>query len=293
MIRWKIRWGSLSSGSSRKEGKDTWVRTRVCAGTWESLRELLRRFGWQLFGCAMSWLLLDLAFYSQNLFQPDVFATSGLIPPAFTMDGIEELFVISRAQIIVALVSTVPGYWFTVFTVDRLGRLPIQYGGFILMTLFMGLLSGLYATLKGSQPLGFAALYALTFFFANWGPNSTTFVLPSELFARPVKMEAFLRDLLKTSEDLFQGGDESWGAAGFAHRLLHQELTRVPVVGFFAGSYAGQSMARDLFDKMNKVFEPRIPAAVAVIERVFPLVFAILSVNRYCQVGLSRLPPLP
>ena len=28
----------------------------------------------------------------------------------------------------------------------------------------------------------FIALYALTFFFANWGPNSTTYILPSELF---------------------------------------------------------------------------------------------------------------
>nr|GFA91720.1 inorganic phosphate transporter 1-11-like [Tanacetum cinerariifolium] len=33
----------------------------------------------------------------------------------------------------------------------------------------------------------FAALYALTFFFANFGPNSTTFVLPAELFPTRVR----------------------------------------------------------------------------------------------------------
>jgi PHS family inorganic phosphate transporter-like MFS transporter len=28
----------------------------------------------------------------------------------------------------------------------------------------------------------FMALYSLTFFFANWGPNATTFIIPSEIF---------------------------------------------------------------------------------------------------------------
>ncbi|MHB1952667.1 MAG: hypothetical protein ACYCOU_02875 [Sulfobacillus sp.] len=112
-----------------------------------------------------------------------------------------------------------------------------------------------------------------------------------ELFENPAKMQAFLEDLLKTSQDLFQGGNESWGVSGFAHRFLHQELSQVPVLGFFAGSYAGQSISKDLFAKMDKVFAPDIPAAVKVIDTVVPLVFAILAVNRYCGVGLSQLPP--
>ena len=39
--------------------------------------------------------------------------------------------------------------------------------------------------LNSKQPNGvngFVALYALCFFFANWGPNATTFVIPAELF---------------------------------------------------------------------------------------------------------------
>lgn len=34
---------------------------------------------------------------------------------------------------------------------------------------------------SGSQ-MGFAFLYGLTFFFANFGPNTTTFIVPAELF---------------------------------------------------------------------------------------------------------------
>lgn len=33
-----------------------------------------------------------------------------------------------------------------------------------------------------SMNLGFLILYCLTFFFANFGPNTTTFIVPAELF---------------------------------------------------------------------------------------------------------------
>jgi len=36
-------------------------------------------------------------------------------------------------------------------------------------------------TVKGNH-IGFIIMYALTFFFANFGPNSTTFIVPAEIF---------------------------------------------------------------------------------------------------------------
>lgn len=85
------------------------------------------------------------------------------------------------AQALVALWSTVPGYYFTVFTVDIIGRWWIQVGGFFFMTLFMGILAGDYNNLKTKKG-PFVALYSLCFFFANWGPNATTFIVPAEIF---------------------------------------------------------------------------------------------------------------
>ena len=29
-------------------------------------------------------------------------------------------------QVVIALISVIPGYWVTVFTVERMGRIPIQ-----------------------------------------------------------------------------------------------------------------------------------------------------------------------
>ncbi|KAF3338671.1 inorganic phosphate transporter 1-4-like protein [Carex littledalei] len=46
---------------------------------------------------------------AQNLFQKDIFSKIGWIPKAGTMNAIEEVFRIARAQTYIALCGTVPG----------------------------------------------------------------------------------------------------------------------------------------------------------------------------------------
>lgn len=146
-------------------------------------REFRKKHKWHLVGTTLCWFFLDIAFYSQNLFQKDIFTAINWIPKGHTMSAMEEVYRIARAQTLIALCGTVPGYWFTVALIDKIGRFVIQAGGFLLMTVFMILLAAPYHhwTKPGNQA-GFLALYALTFFFANFGPNSTTFVVPAEIF---------------------------------------------------------------------------------------------------------------
>ncbi|KAH6834655.1 phosphate transporter 1 [Perilla frutescens var. hirtella] len=146
-------------------------------------KEFVRRHGLHLLGTTSTWFLLDVAFYSQNLFQKDIFSAIGWIPPAKTMNALEEVFKIARAQTLIALCSTVPGYWFTVLFIDRIGRFAIQLMGFSMMTVFMFALAIPYDhwTHRDNR-IGFVIMYALTFFFANFGPNATTFVVPAEIF---------------------------------------------------------------------------------------------------------------
>ncbi|XWS23775.1 hypothetical protein CRYUN_Cryun28dG0044400 [Craigia yunnanensis] len=146
-------------------------------------KEFLRRHGLHLLGTASTWFLLDISYYSQNLFQKDIFSSVGWLPAAKTMNALEELFKIARAQTLIALCGTVPGYWFTVLLIDYIGRFTIQLIGFLFMTVFMFALAIPYHhwTLKENN-IGFVVMYGLTFFFANFGPNSTTFVVPAEIF---------------------------------------------------------------------------------------------------------------
>ncbi|KAG0497727.1 hypothetical protein HPP92_002418 [Vanilla planifolia] len=151
-------------------------------------RKFLRRHGLHLLGTSMTWFVFDIAFYSQNLFQKDIFSAVGWIPKAATMNALEELFKISRSQILIALCGTVPGYWFTVAFIDIIGRFWIQISGFFFMTAFMlGLaIPYHYWTIPGHH-IGFVVLYGFTFFFANFGPNSTTFIVPAEIFPARVR----------------------------------------------------------------------------------------------------------
>ncbi|KAK4732153.1 hypothetical protein R3W88_025141 [Solanum pinnatisectum] len=84
-------------------------------------KQFLRRHGLHLLGTASTWFLLDIAYYSQNLFQKDIFSAIGWIPAAKTMNAIEEVQKIARAQTLIALCSTV----------------TIQLIGFTMMTVFM------------------------------------------------------------------------------------------------------------------------------------------------------------
>lgn len=146
-------------------------------------KEFLHRHGLHLLGTTSCWFLLDIAFYSQNLFQKDIFSAIKWIPDASTMNAIEEVYKIARAQTLIALCSTVPGYWFTVAFIDKMGRFAIQLMGFTMMTIFMFALAIPYNhwTHKDNR-IGFVVMYSLTFFFANFGPNATTFVVPAEIF---------------------------------------------------------------------------------------------------------------
>ncbi|KAL3648784.1 Low affinity inorganic phosphate transporter 1 [Castilleja foliolosa] len=145
-------------------------------------REFVRRHGLHLFGTMSTWFLLDIAFYSQNLFQKDVLTGIGWIPPAKTMNAINEVYRVSRAQTLIALCGTVPGYWFTVALIDKMGRFTIQMMGFFFMTVFMFAIAIPYNHWRDESHIGFVIMYGLTFFFANFGPNSTTFVVPAEIF---------------------------------------------------------------------------------------------------------------
>ncbi|XP_050364477.1 inorganic phosphate transporter 1-4 [Argentina anserina] len=192
-------------------------------------KEFMRRHGLHLLGTTSTWFLLDIAFYSQNLFQKDIFSAIGWIPAAKTMNAIEEVYKIARAQTLIAMFSTVPGYWFTVALIDRIGRFAIQLMGFFFMTVFMFALAIPYDhwTHKDNR-IGFVVIYSLTFFFANFGPNATTFVVPAEIF--PARFRSTCHGISAASGKL----GAIIGAFGFLYLAQNQDKSKVDA-GYPAG----------------------------------------------------------
>lgn len=63
------------------------------------------------------------------------------------------------------------------FTIERLGRKPIQMMGFAILAILFAILGSLYTWLIENNVALFITIYALVQFFNNFGPNTTTFVL--------------------------------------------------------------------------------------------------------------------
>lgn len=235
-------------------------------------KDFAKKHGLQLLGTTSTWFLLDIAFYSQNLFQKDVFSAVGWLPAAATMSALEELFRVSRAQALIALFSTVPGYWFTVGFVDILGRWKIQLSGFFFMTLFMFILTFSYNDLRGNpcetNPLQlcggnhilFIILYALTFFFANFGPNVTTFIVPAELF--PARLRSTCHGIsaaagkagailgafgfLYAAQGQHEGEPEPGYSQGIGLKNTFLVLSLISVLGFFMTFLVPETKGRSL-----------------------------------------------
>ncbi|URD87461.1 Sugar transporter [Musa troglodytarum] len=200
-------------------------------------KEFLRRHGLHLLGTTTTWFLLDIAFYSQNLFQKDIFSAIGWIPKPATMNALEEVFRIARAQTLIALCGTVPGYWFTVALIDVIGRFTIQVLGFFMMTAFMLGLAIPYQhwTTKGNH-IGFIVMYAFTFFFANFGPNSTTFIVPAEIF--PARLRSTCHGISAASGKL----GAIVGSFGFLYLAQNQDPAKAD-----RGYRAGIGVRNSLF----------------------------------------------
>ncbi|KAJ1928629.1 hypothetical protein IWQ60_001883 [Tieghemiomyces parasiticus] len=132
-----------------------------------------------LFACSMCWFALDVAFYGINLNNGVILNAIGY---SSSDDPYENLHKATIGNIIINLMGTVPGYWFTVFTIDRIGRRVIQIGGFGILTVLFIILGFAYQPILDTSVALFIVFFTLAQFFTNFGPNATTFVYPSEVF---------------------------------------------------------------------------------------------------------------
>ena len=130
-------------------------------------RDLLVR----LIGASATWFLMDFAYYGNTVSSPKVLA-------AISPSGALISHVLT--QLVIFVVAAVPGYFVAAWFMDRLGRKAIQNIGFLMMAIAFGIM----AIIPGIEKLVvlFLIVYGVSYFFTEFGPNSTTFVYPAELF---------------------------------------------------------------------------------------------------------------
>ncbi len=144
-----------------------------------------RKFALTLLGTAGSWFLMDWALYGNSIMSHTMLGA--LVPSTIT--GLHNLITTTTYSALIFGLAAFPGYWIATFTIDRIGRKTIQSIGFLAMAISFGILGVFHQLLSPTYVVDFLALYGLSYFFIEFGPNVTTFIYPPEVF--PTKVRGF------------------------------------------------------------------------------------------------------
>ncbi|CAE6429900.1 unnamed protein product [Rhizoctonia solani] len=160
--------------------KASWANFKHYFGQWRNLK--------LLFGMSYAWFALDIPFYTLGLNSLGVLKPLGIMQKRCMNYNTLQAYTIMRdaakSKLILAAGGLIPGYWATFFFIDSWGRKPIQIMGFTVLTVIFVVMGGawklLHASTSGLNVLFF--LYCMANFFQNFGPNTTTFIIPGEAF---------------------------------------------------------------------------------------------------------------
>jgi PHS family inorganic phosphate transporter-like MFS transporter len=129
-----------------------------------------------LLGTAGGWLLLDFCYYGNTISAPEILKL--INPHASLLEN-------TLLQLGIFAVFAIPGYIVAILLLDKTGRRSIQILGFGMMAL-MFLIIGLIPAIA-KHVLPFVLLYGVSYFFTEFGPNTTTFIYPAEVFPVDVR----------------------------------------------------------------------------------------------------------
>lgn len=147
------------------------------------MMRIISHYKYHLIGTGGAWLALDFIWYGNSLFGGDVTAAFGL--GSSPIDKI-------KFNLIFAGTFAIFGYYCSVFFVDKVGRKRLQIGSFVMLMVLFAILALCYDTFTGPNAnrgtdAAFIILYGLTFFFNQFGPNSTTYLIPGEIYTSSVR----------------------------------------------------------------------------------------------------------
>jgi PHS family inorganic phosphate transporter-like MFS transporter len=212
---------------------------------------ILRNYGMSLLGTAGTWFLFDIVFYAQNLFSASILSVVGVENAS--------LQVVTTQNAFVALMA-LPGYYVAVYFINRLGRKVIQLQGFCIMTILFLVLAIFWDDIK-EQAVLFIILYGLALFFSNFGPNMSTFVMPTEMFPTPIRStcHGFSAAAGKAGAAIGSFGfsiwveNESFGYDGAFYTFAAITLVSIPLTWFcmFDNEQGFDEMDADFYRKLN------------------------------------------
>ena len=138
-------------------------------------RDILSMYAPMILGTSICWFALDVAFYGTGIFANTI------------IHDVSSVSILTSTEITAAifLFSAFPGYWAAVYLIDNIGRRKLQMLGFTFMAIAYASIVLIPAIVTDVTSL--IIVFGSTFFFINMGPNTTTFVVPVEVFPTQIR----------------------------------------------------------------------------------------------------------
>lgn len=147
------------------------VATQITPTNAKRVNASLKPYWLTLVGTAGTWFLVDYGFYGNSILSPVILKD---IAKSASLEAT------TLWTMLIFLFAALPGYVAAFLTIDKIGHKTLQLIGFTGMALAfatIGFVPGITSAL-----IPFVTLYAISYFFTEFGPNTTTFVIPTEVF---------------------------------------------------------------------------------------------------------------
>ena len=167
-------------GSGRVDAGNVYNLTAT--GEKKSVWTSLNEYRVPLMATCGAWFLLDVTFYGTGEFKHSV--SNELFPENASLSAQDRVASDALFGIIISSIA-LPGYICSCIFIDSIGRWRLQVYGFVAMALvYVAMAIAIRLDSPSSLNL---FIFGLTFFFQNFGPNCSTFIIPSEIYPSAVR----------------------------------------------------------------------------------------------------------
>lgn len=185
---------AITTGTSNRKSRDK-------SGIYAQLTmvEFVYRYRWPLLFCSTTWCCVNAVFVGLLLLIEPAAVYMGFNRGLTVQSAADECFGLTLAYLTGCLVTLVPGYYLAALSIDVLGRKTVQFLGFFFMAVWCAACAGSHDDLLtpnytqngasyGMQPgwtramVGWVVMFALVWLFAAFGPLTTCYAIPAEVF---------------------------------------------------------------------------------------------------------------
>lgn len=181
---WLVYYRTFKMRSASKQLEIAKKNSSVTGYDVKALGVTFNQFGGRIIATAGAWFCNDVFFYGNKLFQSDFIIVIQPNAKNNVMTG--------WLYNLINIGSALAGYYLASFLIDNknYGRKWMQFWGFMLCFILFIIPAAGYSYYTKDAPKPLMAMYYLSSFFNQFGPNSVTFIVAAEVYPTPVRATA-------------------------------------------------------------------------------------------------------